>query len=1225
MFINYHKYVVVRVALATVLLMGLFNVRSTKAETIGFGWAQRLGGTGRDRGDNIALDSSGNVYTTGTFTGTVDFDPGPGIYNLTTSGSETGVFISKLDSNGNFIWAKYVDKWSPGGGPFNIAVDSNSNVYTMGDFTGSVDFDPGPEVYNLTSIGESDIFLFKLDSNGNFIWAKSIGGTSYDSGNDIALDSGSNIYITGSFRDTVDFDPGAGIYNLTCTGQYAIFISKLDSNGDFVWAKNMSGPNRGTGNSITVDVDGDVYTTGSFSNTIDFDPNASTYDLTSYGVNDIFISKLDSNGDFVWAKNMGGPTSDMSEGIEIAIDPIGNVYTTGTFSNTADFDPGPGTYNLTGLASFSDIFISKLDRNGSFVWAKNINGVMFLNSFGLVVDINGDTYTTGIFENTVDFDPGTGVYNLTTAGGKDIFLSKLDNTGSFLWAKRLGGPSTDSSFDMVMDSSNNIYATGLFESTADFDPDNGTNNLTSVGDFDVFITKLTSVSQIYYVKQDATGANDGSSWTNAFTDLQSALSVASSGDEIWVAAGSYKPTAGTDRTISFILKNGVAIYGGFAGTETLRTQRNYETNLTILSGDIGVQGDNSDNSYHVLVGSNTNNSASLDGFTVIAGNADGEMSSDESQGGGMYNETGSPSLTNVIFSKNMASFAGGGMYNVGTFPLEIGSNPVLTNVIFSENSAIEGGGMRNTEYSSPILTNVTFDSNVATRAGGGMGNLNYSNPILTNVTFIDNTAGELGWGAGMSNWNHSNPVLSNVTFNGNRAKDGGGMSNGANSNPILTHVTFSGNTAATYGGGIYNDSDNNNTTIRNSILYGNSGGEIYNISGTADVTYSIVQGGYVGEGNLDVDPLLGPLQDNGGFTQTMALGAGSPAIDSGDDTNCPETDQRGVERPQGSGCDIGAYEYLDNTAPTVTNVSSTTADGTYGAGSVIDVTITFSEIVSVTGAPQLSLETGTTDRMAVYASGSGSETLTFAYTVQAEDRSSDLDYVSVDSLTLNGGTIRDALNNDAILTLPGPGVAGSLGAHKAIVILTTTVTRFKSGGAQDGWVLETSENSKQGGTLNPLATTFILGDNATNRQFRSILHFNTSSLPDNAVITKVTLKIKKQSVTGTNPFTTHQKIAIDISNGAFSNNSALQAIDFQAAASQPGVGSFANTPQAGGWYVSALKSISYPFINPMGVTQLRLRFQLGDDNDSVADLLRFYSGNAAAADRPVLVIEYYVP
>ncbi|HLO32553.1 MAG TPA: choice-of-anchor Q domain-containing protein [Anaerolineales bacterium] len=416
----------------------------------------------------------------------------------------------------------------------------------------------------------------------------------------------------------------------------------------------------------------------------------------------------------------------------------------------------------------------------------------------------------------------------------------------------------------------------------------------------------------YYVKLDANGNNNGSSWADAFTDLQSALTVASSGDEIWVAAGTYKPTASDDRTVSFALKSGVAVYGGFAGSEALRTERDPAVNLTILSGDIGTVGDNRDNSYHVLTGSGTNNYAKLDGFTVTGGNANDETGpSPWNRGGGIYNDQGSPSLTNVIFSGNYAIF-GGGMYNVGqSLYSPQASSPVLTNVTFRDNSAKEGGGMRNDNFSSPRLMDVSFNENSAERSGGGMENLATGIIVMTNVTFSGNTA---AGGGGMFNWTDSRPILVNATFSANSATEAaGGMYNYGGSHVWLTFVTLSGNTAPK-GGGIYNDYAAN-PTIDSSILYNNTGGEISDFSNTAQasVTNSIVKGGYPGTGNLDADPLLGPLQDNGGLTQTMALRAGSAAIDAGADINCPSTDQREVTRPQGARCDMGAYEY---TAPT---------------------------------------------------------------------------------------------------------------------------------------------------------------------------------------------------------------------------------------------------------------------------------------------------------------------
>ena len=851
-----------------VLIIEMFGVLPVRgASSLSFGWAKKMGGASYERGQSLAVDGSGNVYSTGNFSSnTVDFDPGAGIYNLTCAG-HADAFISKLDTNGNFVWTKRIGGTEDDFG-MDIAVDGSENVYSTGNFSGTVDFDPGVGVYNGSSAGSYDLFISKLDANGNFVWARTIGGVSNDHGEGLAIDEIGNVYITGMFSDTVDFDPSAGVSNLTSAAGEDIFVAKFGSNGDFVWAKSM--PGTGTlgdsGNKLAVDGNGDVYTIGDFTGTVDFDPGVGVYTLSTGSSTNVFISKLDMNGNFVWAKSIGGGNADM--GSDISIDEHGNVFSTGSFNGTADFDPGASTYNLTSLG-YWDNYVLKLDNNGSFMWARAIGGTLTDNSYGLALDTNGSVYTTGGFASTVDFDPGPGTYNLTSTGSANIFISKLDTNGNFVWAKHMPGTYMEYGMSIVVDDIGNVYSIGDLLGTADFDPGAGTYNLSTSGYNDIFVSKLAAAPQIYYVKWGATGSNSGTSWTNAYTDLQSALSVASLGDEIWVASATYKPTNGTDRTISFTLRNGVSIYGGFAGTETLRSQRNPVTNVTILSGDIGVGDNTTDNSYHVVYSESTNDTTVLDGFTITAGNANG--SSPHNNGGGLYNKTSSLKLENMIFQGNTASVDGGGLYNTG-------SNSTLLNITFRQNTATNSGGGIYNSQSDLIQQNITFDQNSAGRSGGGMANY-YSHPTLTNVTFYNNSAATYGGGLAQS---FSSPTLINVTFNGNSA-------------------------SVTGGGAITND--DSHPVIVNSILYGNVGGEIRNFTGSSpQVTYSIVQGGYAGTGNLNLDPLLGSLANNVGFTQTMALGAGSPAIDAGTNTNCPSTDQRGVARPQGSHCDMGAYE-----------------------------------------------------------------------------------------------------------------------------------------------------------------------------------------------------------------------------------------------------------------------------------------------------------------------------
>ncbi len=397
-------------------------------------------------------------------------------------------------------------------------------------------------------------------------------------------------------------------------------------------------------------------------------------------------------------------------------------------------------------------------------------------------------------------------------------------------------------------------------------------------------------AEIIYVNHAATGSNYGISWANAYTDLQTALNAASSGDEIWVAQGTYYPTSGTDRTISFTLKSGVAMYGGFAATETERSERDWETHATILSGDIGTQGNNSDNSYHVIYNDGVTDTAILDGFTITAGYADG--GAPDYNGGGMLNSYSNPTLTNVIFSGNSASI-GGGMFNYAY------SSPTLTNVTFSGNSANQGGGMYNVSFSSPTLTNVIFNGNSADDTGGGISNMNSSSPILTNVTFSGNKASN--YGGGMYNWYSSNPTLTNVTFSGNSAVEGGGIYNRDNSNPTIQNSILWGNTATTRGDQIYSG-----TPVINHTLIQGSGG-----SGAGwDTTLGTDNGN-----NLDIDPLfVNPIAASEAPTTDgdYRLQAGSPAINVGDNNLLPTgvtTDGDGNTRILEDTIDLGAYEW----------------------------------------------------------------------------------------------------------------------------------------------------------------------------------------------------------------------------------------------------------------------------------------------------------------------------
>jgi len=426
-------------------------------------WTQTWGGTSLDAGCDIAVDKFGNVYLTGCFNSAADFDPGTG-KDWHISNGANDIFLSKFDDSGNFVWAK---TW--GGNledtSWRIVTDTLGYVYITGEFYTTVDFDPGVGEDWHTSNGTADVFLSKFDDSGNFVWAKTWGGNFKDRGYGVAIDGFSNVYVTGIFRNAVDFDPSPGEDWRTSNGSEDIFISKFDASGNFLWVNAWGGSSWDKSMNVTVDYDGYIYTTGRFCDTVDFDPGPDEDWHTDSGA---YLTKFDASGIFIWAQTWSG-----YEGFGIAADGFNNIY----------------------VANFSDeygIDLNKFDSLGNLLWNKVVSTQVGYSwgCLDVAVDELNNVYATSAFMDTADFDPGPGVDSHISNGSWDAFLTKLDDSGNFLWVKTWGGNGSDLGWSVTTDLLNNVYVTGGFYVTVDFDPGVGEDWHTSNGNFDIYLSKF---------------------------------------------------------------------------------------------------------------------------------------------------------------------------------------------------------------------------------------------------------------------------------------------------------------------------------------------------------------------------------------------------------------------------------------------------------------------------------------------------------------------------------------------------------------------------------------------------------------------------------------------------------------------------------------------------------------------------------------------------------------
>lgn len=464
-----------------------------------------FGGTGNDLSSTVSVESNGNIILSGPFIVTVDFDPSANTTSLSSSTSNLqDIYIAKYSNNLAFQWVKDIDARQPLNNNPKLVLDSSSNIIITGTFASTSDFDPGAGVVQVSpSSTAAQIFLAKYDVNGNYVWVKTIGNTGSDIARNIAIDTTNNIYFIGNFAGIVDFDPNAGISNLdSLIGTN--FFAKYDNNGAYIYANNLNV----TINALLVDNNNETVLSGTFAGLRDFDPAATTANLNTIS-SSAYLATYTSSGAYIFAKLIGGNKPSNQVTNFIATDGTGNIYRVGTLSATTDLDPTAATFNVSSTTA-PGIFIAKYSANGnSLLWGKSFSAADGSSvTFNIMnTDTNGNTYITGRFLGTVDFDPSANSANLTSNNGTNFafYMAKYDSNGNYLWVKQLeqlGATNSAGVKRMLFDASGNFYITGIIGGTTpiDFDPSAAAANYTPQGTIDIYFAKYSPEGNYIWVK-----------------------------------------------------------------------------------------------------------------------------------------------------------------------------------------------------------------------------------------------------------------------------------------------------------------------------------------------------------------------------------------------------------------------------------------------------------------------------------------------------------------------------------------------------------------------------------------------------------------------------------------------------------------------------------------------------------------------------------------------------
>ena len=462
------------------------------------GWVRTWGGENVDEGDVVAVGPDGTVVVAGIFRGTTDFDPGSGQEIHTSTGDWWSTYVSKFSEDGDFIWNKII------GGTGRVEVRGigileDGSIILGGSFTETADFDPSSNKQEYTASSDFDSYILSLSKDGEFEWLYLIKGDGNEIIYGMDVSEQENIYFCGDFKNTLIFEYDGGVDTYTASGvggESDSWVAKLDPDGSYLWSRSMGGGGQDVAEDLGTGPDDSVIVIGEFEGNMDFDPGPGEDEYECSDLYDVYLIHLDGDGDYVWGKHISGNGIEFGPAVEV--DDDGNIYAAVEHSNQVDFDPDTAGFEADCDNNYC-FSIASYDAEGSFSWVSSISGTGVIHDVEDLIVTHEGVILTGDFEGIADFDPGPGVQE-RMAIGWDTYLLNLSLDGDYDWVTTIGGDGGCSSLSIFQGLENDLFMTGFYYLTVDFDPTSCRDERTSgvdSKDRGAFLWKLNENGNYY--------------------------------------------------------------------------------------------------------------------------------------------------------------------------------------------------------------------------------------------------------------------------------------------------------------------------------------------------------------------------------------------------------------------------------------------------------------------------------------------------------------------------------------------------------------------------------------------------------------------------------------------------------------------------------------------------------------------------------------------------------